>query len=102
MAISQNIRQELLPEQAKSKVMDSLTNLSPKDLNELVVFIEFLNFRKQVIDGLNEESIQSTKKVDYNISEFAGMLSDLTPEETQRFDEAVKRRALFADRKADL
>jgi hypothetical protein len=70
-------------------------------LNELVVYIEFLNFKEKVIDNLHKESIQSTKKEDYDISEFAGMLSDLTPEEMQRFDEAVKRRALFADRKTE-
>ena len=102
MAIPKNKRQELFPEQARSKIMEGLTNLSSKALNELVVFVEFLNFREQAMDGLNEESVQSTKKADYNISEFAGMLSDLTPEEMQRFDEAVKRRALFADRKIDL
>ncbi|MBC8235206.1 hypothetical protein H8E77_37145 [bacterium] len=102
MAIPQNNRQEFLPEQAKSKILASLANLSPKALNELVVFVEFLNFREQVMDGLNEESVQSTTKSNYDISEFAGMLSDLTPEEMERFDEAVKRRTLFTDRKMDL
>jgi hypothetical protein len=102
MVIPQNKRQEILPEQAKSKIVSSLTTLSPEALNELVVFVEFLNFREKVIDGLDEESIQSTKQEDYDISEFAGMLSDLTPEEMQCFDEAVKRRTLFADRKTDL
>ncbi|MBM3234714.1 hypothetical protein FJZ31_00265 [Candidatus Poribacteria bacterium] len=91
-----------MPEQAKSKIVSSLTTLSPKALNELVVYIEFLNFREQVIDVLDEENIQPTKKEDYDISEFAGMLSDLTPEEMQRFDEVVKRRPLFADRKTKL
>lgn len=102
MVTLENNRQELLPEQAKYRIVESLANLSPKALNELVVFVEFLNFREQVMDGLNEESVQSTKKSDYDISEFAGMLSDLTPEETQCFDEAVKRRTLFTERKIDL
>jgi hypothetical protein len=99
MAIPQNKRQELLPEQAKSKIVSSLTTLSPEALNELVVFVEFLNFREKVMDDLYKENVQSTKKEDYDISEFAGILSDLAPEEMQRFDEAVKKRTLFADGK---
>ena len=102
MVTLENNRQELLPEQAKYRIVEGLANLSPKALNELAVFVEFLNFREQVMDGLNEESVQSTKKSDYDISEFAGMLSDLTPEETQCFDEAVKRRTLYTERKIDL
>ncbi len=54
------------------------------------------------LSEVSEESVQSTKKDDYNISKFAGMLSDLTPGEMQRFDEAVKRRTLFVDGKIDL
>jgi len=102
MAIQENKRQELLPEQARINIVESLANLSPKALNELAAFVEFLNFREKAIEQLNEESVQLTKKDDYNISEFAGMLSDLTPEEMRCFDEAVKRRPLFADRKIDL
>ena len=36
------------------------------------------------------------------ILSYAGLLSDLTGEERKRFDETVKRRSLFGDRKAQI
>jgi hypothetical protein len=36
------------------------------------------------------------------ILSYAGLLSDLTEEERKRFDETVKRRSLFGNRKAEI
>lgn len=101
MAIQKQTHPELSPEQAKSKVVGGLANLSPGALNELVVFVEFLHLREQAAKQ-NQKTVQVAAEADYDISEFAGMLSDLTAEEMQHFDEVVKRRPLFADRKINL
>ena len=37
-----------------------------------------------------------------NILSYAGLLSDLTEEQERRFDESVKRRSLFQNRKAQI
>lgn len=37
-----------------------------------------------------------------NILAFAGLLSDLTNEDEQRFEDSVKRRSLFGDRKTEV
>jgi len=37
-----------------------------------------------------------------NILAYAGLLSDLTEEEERRFDECIKRRSLFGQRKAEI
>ena len=48
-----------------------------------------------------------TVKVEREISKekilsYAGLLSDLTGEEQKRFDESIKRRSLFEQRKATI
>ena len=47
--------QMLSAEQAKSKIMEGLANLSLEALNELVVFVEFLNSREQAVEHPNKE-----------------------------------------------
>jgi bifunctional DNA-binding transcriptional regulator/antitoxin component of YhaV-PrlF toxin-antitoxin module len=37
-----------------------------------------------------------------NILSYAGLLSDLTEEQEKRFDESIKRRSLFQNRKAQI
>jgi hypothetical protein len=93
---------KLLPEQAKTIIAESLSSLSKDALNELVFFVEFLKFREKAMNELNSGSIEPTDREDYDISKFAGMLSDLTQEEMQHFDESTKRRPLFVERKVDL
>jgi hypothetical protein len=95
MATPKYTKQVLSHEQAKSQIVENLTDLSFEALNEVVVFVEFLRFReKNTKEGKSDDNS--------DVSEFAGMLSDLTPEEIQRFDDAVKRRSLFANQETDL
>ena len=91
MANQKNIGKAFSPEQAGSKIVGSLANLSPEALNKLLVFIDFLHFREATIDGLGKNIVKS-ENVDYDISEFSGMLSDYTPEEVPRFDDSGKRK----------
>lgn len=93
---------KLLPEHAKTIIVESVSSLSRNDLNELVLFVEFLKFREKAMNDSSSGSIESTDKEDYDISKFAGILSDLTKEEMQHFDESTKRRPLFVERKVDL
>jgi len=102
MAIQKHTRRPLSPEQARSQIVAGLPDLSREALNELVAFVEFLHFREHTTDKLEGEAIPPQTDIDFDLSSFAGMLSDLTPEEMQRFDDAVKRRPLFAGRKVDL
>ena len=102
MAIQKHTRRSLSPEQARSQIVAGLPDLSREALNELVVFVEFLHFRKHATGQLEGGAIQPSTDIDADLSSFAGMLSDLTPEEMQRFDDAVKRRPLFAGRTVDL
>jgi hypothetical protein len=37
-----------------------------------------------------------------NILAYAGLLSDLTEEEVKRFDESIKRRSFFGERKVEI
>jgi len=99
MAISKD-RKKMIPEQAKSKIVESLESLSENALNELAVFVDFLLFK----EGERQENVHLiSEEEDYDISEFAGMLKDLTPEEMQRFEEALSRRPLrVKDRKISL
>lgn len=78
----------MIPEQAKSKIIESLERLSPSALNELAVFVDFLLLKEKE----KQDSVHLVSEEDYDISEFAGMLNDLTPEEMQRLEEATKRR----------
>ena len=102
MATQQPPKNLLSPEQAKSRIVANLTDLSPEALNELVIFVEFLHFREQITTQSEPEKTGRLKtNINSDISDFAGMLSDLTSEEIQRFEEAVRRRPLFSERKIE-
>jgi hypothetical protein len=65
---------------------------------------------QEIIDKLNigrGSKLRVTVKVEKRISKdtilsYAGLLSDLTGEENKRFNETVKRRSFFQNRKAQI
>jgi bifunctional DNA-binding transcriptional regulator/antitoxin component of YhaV-PrlF toxin-antitoxin module len=69
-----------------------------------------ISIPKEIIDKLKIDrgsKLRVTVKVEKEISKdkilsFAGLLSDLSEEEHKRFDETVKRRSLFGNRKAEI
>ena len=91
MAIQKYTEHMLSFEQERAKITEDLANLSLDALNEVAVFVKFLRFREQNVRQLEGNS-------DSDISEFAGMLSDLTSEEMHCFDGAVERRPLISNR----
>lgn len=58
MANKKNAGRVFSPEQAKYRVMEKLSDLSPKALNELLVFIDFLYFREQAADSPDKKTIK--------------------------------------------
>jgi hypothetical protein len=75
-----NYEQELLQE---------MKGLSPSDIARIVKMVHFV---KEEI--LGKKTIPARQK----ILGFTGMLKDMTNEETELFNEAVKRGNLFRDR----
>lgn len=69
-----------------------------------------ISIPKEIINKLKIDSgsrLRVTVKVEgkikkENILAYAGLLSDLTEEEERRFDESIKRRSLFGQRKAEI
>ena len=69
-----------------------------------------LSIPKEIVNKLNIDrgsKLRVTVKVEgkvkkENILAYAGLLSDLTEEEDRRFDESIKRRSLFGQRKAEI
>ena len=69
-----------------------------------------ISIPQEIIDKLKiyrGSKIRVTVKVEREISKekilsYAGLLSDLTGEEQKRFDESIKRRSLFGQRKAKI
>ena len=69
-----------------------------------------ISIPKEIIAKLTIDSgskVRVTVKVEREISKekilsYAGLLSDLTGEEQKRFDESIKRRSLFGQRKAKI
>ena len=69
-----------------------------------------LSIPKGIVNKLNIDRgsrLRVTVKVEgkvkkENILASAGLLSDLTEEEERRFDESIKRRSLFGQRKAEI
>jgi bifunctional DNA-binding transcriptional regulator/antitoxin component of YhaV-PrlF toxin-antitoxin module len=69
-----------------------------------------ISIPQEIIDKLNinrGSKLRVTVAVEKEISKdkilsYAGLLSDLTEEERKRFDETVKRRSLFGNRKAEI
>ena len=65
---------------------------------------------KEIIDKLNihrGSRLRVTVRVEKGMSKekilsYSGLLSDLTAEEQMRFDESIKRRSLFGQRKAEI
>ena len=66
-----------------------------------------ISIPKEIIDKLKigtGNKLRITVKVEKKISKekilsYAGLLSDLTPAENKRFDESIKRRSFFGQRK---
>lgn len=69
-----------------------------------------IHIPQEIIDKLKiykGSKVRVTVKVERKISKekilsYAGLLSDLTGEEQKRFDESIKRRSLFEQRKAKI
>ena len=69
-----------------------------------------ISIPQEIIDKLNigrGSELRVTVKVEKGISKdtilsYAGLLSDLTGEENKRFNETVKRRSFFQNRKAQI
>lgn len=69
-----------------------------------------IHIPQEIIDKLKiykGSKVRVTVKVEREISKekilsYAGLLSDLTEEEQKRFDESIKRRSLFEQRKAKI
>jgi hypothetical protein len=69
-----------------------------------------ISIPQEIIDKLKiyrGSKLRVTVAVEKEISKdkilsYAGLLSDLTEEERKRFDETVKRRSLFGNRKAEI
>ncbi|MEA2095971.1 MAG: hypothetical protein U9P73_04665 [Candidatus Cloacimonadota bacterium] len=69
-----------------------------------------IHIPQEIIDKLKiyrGSKVRVTVKVERKISKekilsYAGLLSDLTGEEQKRFDESIKRRSLFEQRKATI
>ena len=69
-----------------------------------------IHIPQEIIDKLKiykGSKVRVTVKVEREISKekilsYAGLLSDLTGEEQKRFDESIKRRSLFGQRKATI
>ena len=69
-----------------------------------------IHIPQEIIDKLKiyrGSKVRVTVKVERKISKekilsYAGLLSDLTGEEQKRFDESIKRRSLFGQRKAKI
>ena len=69
-----------------------------------------ISIPQEIIDKLKLDrgsKLRVTVEVEKGISKdkilsYAGLLSDLTTEERDRFDETVERRSLFGNRKAEI
>jgi CxxC motif-containing protein len=69
-----------------------------------------IHIPQEIIDKLKiykGSKVRVTVKAEREISKekilsYAGLLSDLTGEEQKRFDESIKRRSLFEQRKATI
>jgi hypothetical protein len=69
-----------------------------------------ISIPQEIIDKLRIDKgskLRVTVEVEKRISKdrilsYAGLLSDLTEKEQKRFNEAIKRRSLFGNRKAEL
>jgi bifunctional DNA-binding transcriptional regulator/antitoxin component of YhaV-PrlF toxin-antitoxin module len=69
-----------------------------------------ISIPKEIVDKLNigkGSKLRVTVSVEKGVSKdtilsYAGMLSDLTGEQEKRFDESVKRRSFFQNRKAQI
>ncbi len=69
-----------------------------------------LSIPKGIVNKLNIDRgsrLRVTVKVEgkgekEKILTYAGLLSDMTEEEERRFDESIKRRSLFGQRKAEI
>jgi CxxC motif-containing protein len=69
-----------------------------------------ISIPQEIVDKLKiyrGSKVRVTVKVERGISKekilsYAGLLSDLTGEEEKRFDESIKRRSLFGQRKAKI
>ncbi len=69
-----------------------------------------ISIPKEIIDKMKIDRgtrLRVTVKLEKGVSKekilsYAGLLSDLTRKEQKRFDECIKRRSLFGQRKAEI
>jgi len=80
MLTKMNYERELLKE---------IKDLSPSDKVRIIRMVHFM--KKEIL----EKNKKDSKLI---IMDYAGMLENLTDDESDRFNEAVKRKSLFRDR----
>ncbi|MFZ3044999.1 MAG: hypothetical protein WA151_03725 [Desulfatirhabdiaceae bacterium] len=80
MLTKMNYEQELLKE---------IKDLAPSDKIRIIRMVHFM--KKEIL----EKNKKDSKLI---IMDYAGMLENLTDDESDRFNEAVKRTSLFRDR----
>ncbi len=73
----------------KEEILKEIKGLSHRDLKKIVRMIHFM--KKEI---LREER----EKAHVRIMDYAGILADLSPEETEHFTNAVQRKIMFGGR----
>jgi hypothetical protein len=71
------------------ELLKEIKDLSPSDKVRIIRMVHFM--KKEIL----EKNKKDSKLI---IMDYAGMLENLTDDESDRFNEAVKRKSLFRDR----
>jgi len=80
----------------KAQLWQEVEGLKEPEFLKVIKLIHF--FKEEFVE--KEANKKRVNKVD--VMKYAGLLKDFSPEEEKVFDEATKRRSLFAKRKAAL
>lgn len=67
--------------------------------SELLKVVKLVHSFKEELVG---KKVSSKRRNKTDIMKYAGLLKDISPEEERLFDEATKRRSLFAKRRISL
>ena len=77
----------------EDKLLKEIKGLPTKDVAKIVKIVHLIK------EEILENKVEGLRK---DILQYAGMLKDLTAEESKVFDEAVARKSLFAGRKIEI
>ena len=80
----------------KAQLWQEVERLNEPEFLKVIKLIHF--FREEFA----EKEASKKKKDGVGIMKYAGLLKDFSPEEEKVFDEATKRRPLFAERRVSL